>query len=248
MKSLRTPRLGVFRMLWPCTLLSAGVGPTLLLVCVRVYSAAYEAQPVHADGPRVDAHALDAKIRSLLDTHGAGIKASVWVGGPTGPAWYTWQPDEVRPTASAVKTALLVEFFARYASRLDQPPPGLDDVLGEGSPAFRHYSAAKRKEVRQALAGMSVRKLGRVMMGSDPANVDVYNGAANVVIALLGGPEESTKAIRAGPCVCLDCRAPLHARAPERHRRQRSNRRRARRGTPAPGVVASARRRREDDH
>ena len=87
--------------------------------------------------------------------------------------------------------------FARFADALDQPPPGLDAILRDDHPAVAHFSPPQRDEVRKGLAGASVRRLGGIMMGSVPASNIVYNAAANVAIALLGGPGEATRSIRA---------------------------------------------------
>jgi hypothetical protein len=197
MKSSRSLAVGIPWLVGPCALIVAGFGMAVALACMRSSGATSGAAAPPASLPVIDVRALDAKVRLLLNTHGDGIRASIWVGGSTGGAWYAWQPDEVRPAASAIKTSFLVEFFARYADALDRPPPGLEDVLREGHPAFAHYSLAERKEVRDALSGFSVRRLGQVMMGSVPASDIVYNAAANVVIALWSGPEGLTKAIRA---------------------------------------------------
>jgi hypothetical protein len=119
----------------------------------------------------------------------------MWLGGPTGNAWYASKADEVLPTASAIKTAFLVELFGRYHEALDQPPPGLDEILADGHPAIAHFEAPARAEIRRSLQGATVRTIGKIMMGSEPAPNLVYNAAANVTTALLGGPEELTRAI-----------------------------------------------------
>ncbi|RUL85636.1 hypothetical protein TsocGM_18180 [Tautonia sociabilis] len=59
------------------------------------------------------------------------------------------------------------------------------------------YTVSQRREIREALSEASVRRLGRVMMGSDPAPNHVYNAAASLATALLGGPEGMTAAILA---------------------------------------------------
>jgi hypothetical protein len=144
--------------------------------------------PAYPDGPAIDARKLDAKVHAILDEHGEGITAGLWVGGTKGGPWYAWKADEVGPTASAIKTAFLVELFARYADDLDQTPPGLDAILRDDHPAIAHFPPAGRAEVR---------KIGGVMMGTVPASNLVYNAAANVTTALLGGPEGLTRAIHA---------------------------------------------------
>lgn len=151
-----------------------------------------------ADGPspRVDRKALDAVVRTLVEEHGEGIRVGLWVGGRSGAAWYASDAEGTFPAASAIKTSFLIELFARYSGALDRPPPGLEEVLREGHPAFAHFDEAQRAEIRAGLAGVSVRKLGGLMMGSVPASNLVYNAAASTVIALFGGPEGLTKAIR----------------------------------------------------
>jgi hypothetical protein len=153
--------------------------------------------PAHPDGPAVDARKLDDQVRAILDEHADGIEAGLWLGGTKGDAWYSWKADEVRPTASAIKTAFLVELFARYADDLDRTPSGLDAILRDHHPAIAHFSPEGRDEVRKGLAGSSARRIGGIMMGTIPASNLVYNAAANVATALLGGPEGLTKAIRA---------------------------------------------------
>jgi hypothetical protein len=59
------------------------------------------------------------------------------------------------------------------------------------------FSAAQRAELRAALRGASVRTVGAIMMGSKHASNAVYNGAANLAIAVLGGPPEATAKIHA---------------------------------------------------
>lgn len=146
--------------------------------------------------PEESARKLDATIRDALAEHGDGVVAGVWVGGASGGAWYAWEPDTSRPSASAIKTSFLIELFARYADALDEPPAGLDDILRDEHPAIAHFAPAQREEIRNGLKGASVRKIGGIMMGSVAASNIVYNGAASVATALLGGPPGMTKAIR----------------------------------------------------
>jgi hypothetical protein len=144
------------------------------------------------DPPRIEEQA-----RAILKAHGGPVRAGLWVGGPSGDALYSSDPGETFPTASAIKTAILVELFARFADSLDRPPSGLDAILKDDHPAIAHFNPGQRDEVRKGLAGASVRRIGGVMMGSVEASNLVYNAAANVSIALLGGPEETTRSIKA---------------------------------------------------
>jgi hypothetical protein len=144
-----------------------------------------------------DDRPLDTRVQAELESHGDGVEAGIWVGALSGEPQFTHKADAIFPTASAIKTAFLIELFARYADALDQPPPGLDAVLADTHPAVAHFTAPQREEIRKGLTGVSVRKLGGIMMGSVRASNIVYNAAANVTTALLGGPEALTRAIRA---------------------------------------------------
>ena len=150
-----------------------------------------------ADAPRVDREATEKAVREIVAKHGAGVRPGLWVGGASGDARYERFAGAALPAASAIKTAILIELFSKYAKALDRPPEGLDDILKEDAPAVAHFAPTQREEIRKGLAGSSARRIGGVMMGSVPASNLVYNAAANVAIALLGGPDGATKAIRA---------------------------------------------------
>jgi hypothetical protein len=162
-----------------------------------VIASAMAPVPCAVGASRPDPAALEARIRALLDEHGGGVVASVWVGGKGGDPWFAREAEVPRPAASAIKTAYLVALFARFADDLDASPPGLDDALADDHPAMAPYSPGQRDEIRAALRGASARTLGGVMMGSIPAPNHVYNAAASCVTALFGGPEGLTAAIRA---------------------------------------------------
>jgi hypothetical protein len=136
------------------------------------------------------------EIEGMLAKHGDGVAASAWVGGAKGAAWFEREAAAVRPTASAVKTFFLVELFDQYRGRLDEPLEGAEAVLGDDShPAIAHFSSQQREEIRKELGGKSVRYVARAMMGQEKVSNIVYNAAANVVMAALGGPEKLTEAI-----------------------------------------------------
>ena len=147
--------------------------------------------------PRFDRGKTDEVVRAILAKQGGRIRTGLWVGEPTGDALYASNPGEMLPTASAIKMTILVELFARFPDALNQPAPGLDAILKDDHPAIAHFDPRQRDEVRKGLAAVSVRSLGGIMMGSVPASNLVYNAAANVAIALLGGPVGITHSIRA---------------------------------------------------
>jgi hypothetical protein len=161
-------------------------------------AVALTAMPASGEPPtatRLDRGAIDREVGAILGEQGGPDSVGVWVGGASGEAWYDREAGAVFPTASAIKTSFLVELFARHADALDRPPEGLDAVLRDDHPAVAHFSPAQRDEIRRGLAGASVRTIGGTMMGSVPASNVVYNAAANVVEALLGGPDGLTRAI-----------------------------------------------------
>lgn len=145
----------------------------------------------------IDEVALDARINELLQVgHSDGMTASIWVGGVTGEPWYTRNASTVRAAASSIKTAYLVELFDAYAEQLDESVSELAEIVtDESHPAVAHFSADDLTEIRLEIEGATIRRLGHMMIrGSDVSNV-VYNAAANVVTALLGGPGELTALI-----------------------------------------------------
>ena len=57
-------------------------------------------------------------------------------------------------------------------------------------------TSAEQRRDRRELGGL-VRRIAQIMMGSAPASNAVYNAAANLVTAALGGPDQLTARIRA---------------------------------------------------
>jgi hypothetical protein len=156
---------------------------------------------VKAQDPAVaaglDKTVLSRDVEALVKGHGEGIAASLWLGGAGGEAWFEINSGQLRATASAIKTFYLVELFDLYEGKLDQPLPGADQVLKDDShPAISHFSREQRDEIRRALSGASVRRVGEVMIGKAQASNAVDNAAANLTTAALGGPEALTALIR----------------------------------------------------
>lgn len=141
---------------------------------------------------------LDSEIKALA---GPDVRVGIWFGpaGPGGPATYELEPARSLPAASTVKTAILVELYAEHHAALDEPLGApLDAVLADDRhPALAPFSAKDRAEVRAAFAGASARTVARIMMASQKASNSVYNGAANLAIALLGGPAATTEKVHA---------------------------------------------------
>ncbi len=174
---------------------------TLLFPCVLSVLALGALGPAsRAQGTvaaRFDQAAVSKGIAALLKEHGEGVVANLWLSGDSGKAWFELSADQPAATASAIKTFYLVELFASYRGKLDTPLPGADAVLeNDEHPAISHFSSEQRAEIRRGLGAASVRRVGEVMMGKAPASNAVYNAAANLTTAVLGGPELLTTLIR----------------------------------------------------
>jgi hypothetical protein len=134
-------------------------------------------------------------VATQLTEHGRDVRAAIWIGDAAGRAWFEHEAPAVMPTASAIKTFYLVEFFDAYAGQLDRPLPDAASFLKEDHPAVSHFSPAHRDEIRSELSSASIRRIGDVMMGKTDVSNIVYNAAANLVTAALGGPEQLTARI-----------------------------------------------------
>src|SRR5690606_256645 len=63
--------------------------------------------------------------------------------------------------------------------------------------AISHFAPEVRDEIRKELIPASVRRVGEIMQGKAKASNPVYNAAANLITAHLGGPEQLTARIHA---------------------------------------------------
>ena len=120
---------------------------------------------------------------------------------PSGKLVYQLHAETKMPVASAIKSAILLEFFSKYRHDLSATPKEAPKILSDPKhPALAHFSVREKKEIATALAGASVKRLGHIMIdrhdesGSKYSSV-TYNAATNLAIALLGGPAETTQAI-----------------------------------------------------
>ena len=169
--------------------------PTAAAVAaIAAVRALLAAGPAHADS--LDSQ-LQVTVQAALAAPGDPVQAGVWFGAPGEPL-YQLAADRAMPAASVIKTAVLIELFAAHAGHLDEPLGPADAVLADDKhPALAPFSAAQRQEIRAGLQGATVRTVGAIMMGSRKASNAVYNAAANLAIASLGGPAETTAKIRA---------------------------------------------------
>lgn len=154
--------------------------------------AAPAAAPV--DGRQAIAAALDGVDAAVFTDLGR----SIWIGMADGETLYDEAPDVPRPAASSIKTAYLVEFFSDRADALDEPVPGAMDVVGDPDhPAIVHFDADTQAEIQENLETATARTVGRHMIRGTGVSNPVYNAAANLVTAFLGGPPELTSRIQA---------------------------------------------------
>lgn len=150
--------------------------------------------PAPLDGREAIAAALDGVDGAQFTDLGR----SIWIGTADGEALYDESADIPRPAASSIKTAYLVEFFSDRAGALDEPVPGAVDVVGDPEhPAIVHFDADTQAEIREHLETAAARTVGRHMIRGTGVSNPVYNAAANLVTAFLGGPPELTDRIRA---------------------------------------------------
>ena len=148
---------------------------------------------------RADEADLEKQVQGVVAGAGDAVQASVWFGAPSGEPIYQRAADRAMPAASVVKTAILIELFAAHAGHLDDPlDAAVEAILSDDKhPAWAPFATAPRGEIRAALHAASVRTIGAIMMGSKRASNAVYNAAANLAIAALGGPAEVTAKILA---------------------------------------------------
>ena len=136
---------------------------------------------------------IDARIAALTPR----AEVSVWLGGATGEAWYAREAETWRPAASAIKTAYLVELFAARDGRLNMPLSTAAAVLRhDDHPAWKPFDEDDLDDIRNELGVGSTHRLGRLMIHGRGVSNAVYNAAANLATATLGGPEALTERIR----------------------------------------------------
>lgn len=155
------------------------------------------APPSPAEGAAAVAAALGTVPADGLP----GLERSVWIGFADsgisgGGPLYAEAAETPRPAASSIKTSYLVELFAERAAALDEPLPGAASVVGDPEhPAVAHFDEETQAEIREHLAEATVRTVGRHMIRGDGVSNAVYNAAANLTTAFLGGPRALTRRI-----------------------------------------------------
>jgi len=99
-----------------------------------------------------------------------------------------------RAAASAIKTAIAVDFLCAHATSLDDVLQGSESLLEPGThPAMSGFTRDELAQCRTELAGKTYRDLLSIMMGRGAASNEAYNAACNLIMIKLGGPESITR-------------------------------------------------------
>ncbi len=170
----------------------------LLTVLVATGSACHQTDEVRRGTVSIPTQAIVTEIARLEKNSADGVEYSVWLGKPNGEVQYQHNANRVRPAASAIKTAILIEFLSAQIDSLDNPFDALDAILDNPkSPAIRHFDAEQKADVQKELRGLTVRQLAEAMIHKEHIETNAaYNAAANVIIEYLGGPKALTERVR----------------------------------------------------
>ncbi len=143
------------------------------------------------------AGALTGGLQAVVDSleqAGNGVELGLEVVDAGTGVLLSHDPEVPRPTASAIKSAILVDLLTQRAETLAEVPAGVDGLLAPGGhPAFAGFSGDELDRARRELGGKSYLELARVMMGRTDASNPVYNAACNLIMIKLGGPGAITR-------------------------------------------------------
>ena len=99
-----------------------------------------------------------------------------------------------RAAASAIKTAIAVDFLSEHGMNLDDVLQGSASLLEPGThPAMSGFTSDELAQCRTELAGKTYRDLLSIMMGRKATSNEAYNAACNLIMIKLGGPESITR-------------------------------------------------------
>ncbi len=159
--------------------------------------------PGDVPAPAATGRDIASAIASVPTTDFDELGVSVWIGPADlarsdGAPLHAAAADVPRPAASSIKTSYLVELFSAREAALDDPLPDAVAVVGDpGHPAVAHFDADTRAEIEAALTDATTRTVGFHMIRGTGVSNAVYNAAANLTTAFLGGPEGLTAKIHA---------------------------------------------------
>ncbi|MBA2113552.1 amidohydrolase family protein [Bremerella alba] len=167
---------------------------TWLMVALCAFVWVKSVSTIHAEET---ATSLSEAIQKELTGIPSATDVGIWVGQKDGRTVFELHADQVMPTASSIKVAILIELFAEFESQLDSPLSGVAEILEDAKhPAFQHFTSDQREQVAAALGNATVAEIGWRMIHTENAPNRVYNGASNLAISLLGGPQALTDKIR----------------------------------------------------
>lgn len=170
----------------------------LLTVFVAACASCQPARENQQDVIGSEIKTIEPAVAEMEARDAGSIQYSVWLGPPDGDAWYRHDASTVRPAASAIKTAILIEFFSEQIESLDQPFAALGDIINsQESAAIRHFDAEQQAETRNELRDLTARQLAEAMIHKEHIETNAaYNAAANVIIEYLGGPAALTERLQ----------------------------------------------------
>jgi hypothetical protein len=103
-------------------------------------------------------------------------------------------PGVPRAAASAIKTAIAIDFLGAQGMNLDEVLQGSETLLEPGThPAMSGFTPDELAHCRTELAGKTYRDLLSIMMGRRASSNEAYNAACNLIMIKLGGPESITR-------------------------------------------------------
>ncbi len=152
---------------------------------------------------RDEAAGIAGALAAVPTTDFTDLGVSVWIGPADlsltgGAPLHAEAADVPRPAASSIKTSYLVELFADREGNLLDPLPDAASVVGDPDhPAVTHFDAETQAEIREALTAAPTETVGFHMIRGTGVSNAVYNAAANLTTAFLGGPAELTRRIHA---------------------------------------------------
>ncbi len=170
----------------------------LIIAFVVAASSCQPPQETLQDIIESEIRTIEQAVAETESGNAGGVEYSVWLGPPDGDVWYRHNTDVVRPAASAIKTAILIEFFSKQIESLDLPFNALGDIINSPeSAAIRHFGAEKQAAARDELRDLTARQLAEAMIHKEHIETNAaYNAAANVIIEYLGGPAALTERVQ----------------------------------------------------
>lgn len=169
----------------------------ILIVCAISVSSCSTYIACPPDPRASETCVINDQLFKLYKTSSDNINYSVWLGKANGGIWFQHNTQQIMPAASAIKSAILIEFFDLKLSSLDSPFIEASDIIGNSdSPAISHFNGELIESIQSELKGLTARELAQAMIHKKHVQSNAaYNAATNVVIEYLGGPKVVTKLI-----------------------------------------------------